>query len=82
VIERGQDFGLTLEAGEAVRVLRQMRRQGLDRDLTMQASIAREKKLAHAAAAEFTLDLEGADGGWAHATERVSDLARGTPWRR
>ncbi len=78
VIQGRQHLGLTLEAGQPIRVLRQVRGHGLDRDVPIQPRVPGEEDLTHAAAAEFAFDFEWADGGGVHGAGSVSDLSRGT----
>ena len=66
VVERRQDLRFTLEAGESVGVLGEMRGKSLDRNLAVQSGVEREVDLPHAPPAEFAFDLEWADGGWVH----------------
>jgi len=66
VVERGEDFGFALEARKAIGVRREVGGQGLDGDLPVESCIDGEIHHAHAAAAEFALDLEWANGGWVH----------------
>lgn len=66
VVERGKDFGLALEAGEAIGIRREVGGQGLDSDLPIESGIGGEVHHTHAATAEFALNLEWADGVWVH----------------
>ena len=52
VIQRGEDPRLALEAGQALRVARELARQDLDRDLATEFDVARPVHFAHAARAE------------------------------
>jgi hypothetical protein len=52
VVEGGDALRLALEAGTELRVGRQLRRQQLERDLAIEARVARAVNLAHAARAE------------------------------
>jgi DNA-binding TFAR19-related protein (PDSD5 family) len=60
VVERGEKPGFALEAGEALRVLPQLRRQHLDRDLALELRVGGAIHLAHAARAQRAGDLVGA----------------------
>ena len=53
-------------AGEAIGVRCEVGGQGLDGDLPVESGVGSEIHHAHAAAAEFTLDLEWTNGGWVH----------------
>ena len=61
VIERGEDFGFALKAGQPVRVCRDRRGQDLHRDLALQPGVRRAIDLAHAARAERREDVVGAE---------------------
>jgi hypothetical protein len=57
--EGRQQLRLTLEARQPIGIVSQMFRQDLERDTSIQPSIARAIHLAHAAGAERRHDLEG-----------------------
>src|SRR5919201_1463403 len=61
MIERREKFRFALEAGQAVRIVRECFRQDLDRDLALQPRIARAIHLTHAAGAEGRKDLVRAE---------------------
>jgi hypothetical protein len=57
MIERGQDFGLALQASDAIGILREGGGQDLDRDVALQARVAGTIDLAHSAGADHRLDF-------------------------
>ena len=57
VIQRGEQACLAAESREAFRVLRELRRDHLDRDLAVEASVPCPVDLAHPALADFGGDL-------------------------
>ena len=59
--ERGDGTGLALEARERIRRLGNGRGQHLDRNLTVQARVARTEDLSHAAGAQRRDDLVRAE---------------------
>ena len=61
MVQRGQDFGLTVEAGEALRVGREGLGQNLERDVTFQTCVASTVDFTHATRAERRVDDERAD---------------------
>src|SRR5262249_40446975 len=81
VIERGQQLGLALEAGELLGVARQLGRQRLDRHLAIELAVVGEVHDAHAAAAEFTFDDVVAErlGRYVNRAWGVSRIHE--PWR-
>ena len=62
VVERGQNMGLTLEAGQSFGVAGQVIGQDLNGDLAIQFRVAGPVHHAHPAAAEFFQDLVMGDG--------------------
>ena len=80
VVERRRRARLLLEALQAVRVLRERRRQHLDRDLAPEPRVLRPVDLSHPAGAERREDLVGAElcaGGERHRVPRDSKSRRG-----
>ncbi len=63
MVQRGQHFGLALEPGEAVGILRDRFRQDLDGDGPLQAGVGGAIHLAHAAFAEEADDFMGSQTG-------------------
>ena len=61
MIERGEHPRLALEAGQAFGIAREDSRQDLDGDVATQLRVARAVHLAHAARAQQSLNLVGAD---------------------
>ncbi len=61
VVERGGGARLLLEAAEAVRVLRELLRQQLERDLAPEPRVLRAEDLSHPAGAEWAEDLVRAE---------------------
>ena len=61
MIERGEDFGLALQAGDAIGILCECGGQDLDRDVALQARVAGAIDLAHAAGAEHRFDFVRAE---------------------
>ena len=61
VIERGGGLRFPLEAGETVRVQRELGRQHFDRDVAGEPSVARPVDLAHAAGAQRCDDVIGTE---------------------
>ena len=61
--QRGDGFGFALEPRQSIGVLRERRRQHLDRDIPIETSIARLVDLAHAARTERGHDLVRAETG-------------------
>ena len=57
VIQRGQQLGLALEAGQAVRVVGEGCRQELDGDLAVEGGIDRLPHTAHPPLADFLAEL-------------------------
>jgi hypothetical protein len=41
VVQRGEDFGLALESGDPLRIVGDLRRQDLERDLAFQDGVGR-----------------------------------------
>ena len=63
MVQRGQDLGLTLEASEAIDIVREGRGQDLDRDVAVQFRVARAKYLPHPAFADLGNDFVNAEAG-------------------
>jgi len=63
VIEGGEELRFTLEAGHAVRSLRHLFREDLDRDLALELGVAGAIHLTHPALPERGEDLEDAEAG-------------------
>jgi hypothetical protein len=61
VIQRREGLGFTLEAREAVGVVRERLGQNLDRDVAIQLRVAGAEDLAHAAFADRRGDLVDAE---------------------
>ena len=61
MIERGEDLGLALEAGEALGVVCEQVGQDLERDVATELRVARAIDLAHAAGAEQREDFVGTE---------------------
>ena len=61
VVERGEDFGFALEAGQPLGIRRHRRGQDLDRDRSLQVRVGRAIDLAHAAHAEQGDDVVRAE---------------------
>ena len=61
VVQRREDFGFALKAGQSVRIRRQGRRKDLDGDLTLQPGVRRPIDLPHAAFAKLRGDFVDAD---------------------
>ena len=77
VVQRRQDFGLTLESRQPLRVRRNRRGQHLDRNGTLQVGVRRPIHLPHAAHSDLGGDFIGAEasaGGQGH--------LRGADYRR
>ncbi len=72
MIECRSGFGLGQEPPPAVRIVRQFRRQELDRRLPVQTCVFRQKHFPHAARAE--------PGGDAIVANRVADHEGWVPW--
>src|SRR5205085_9581127 len=67
--ERGHREGLALEAAQRLGVLRERRRQDLDRDVPLELRVASPVDLAHPAGADRREDLVGSElrrGGQGH----------------
>ena len=76
MIERGEQTGLTREAGEPIGIASHMRGQNLDRDVPAEFWIARTVDLAHAARAEqLADDVRPERGSWHKMSSRQ-------PWQR
>ncbi len=75
MVQRGQHFGLALEPGEAVGILRDRFRQDLDGDGPLQAGVGGAIHLAHAAFAEEADDFMGSQTGTGR--ERHAPTLRG-----
>jgi hypothetical protein len=74
MVQSGDGARLLLEAGDAGRVLRQIGRKNLERDLPLELEITGEPDLAHAAASEKSDNLERVQprpGTDRHTTARV-----------
>src|SRR5207249_331066 len=71
VIQRREHPRLALETGEAIAVLEEEIRQGLDRDLAVQLQVPRAVDLSHAAPANRGDDLVRADAGTGCESHRV-----------
>ena len=63
VVQRGGGAGFVREAGEAVLVVREVRREDLERDLAAEAGVASAVNVPHAPRAEERHDLERAHHG-------------------
>ena len=61
MVELRQNLRFALEAGQALLVLDERRRQHLDRDVALQPRVGRSPHLPHAAFAQLGDDLVGAD---------------------
>src|SRR5262249_35276463 len=61
MIQRRQESRLALESRQRIRILRQRRRQRLDRDLPPQAWVGRAIDIAHPSRSQRIHDLVGAD---------------------
>ena len=61
--QRGDGLGLSLEARESARILREVRGEDLDRDVPIELCVLRPVDLSHAARAERREDLVGAETG-------------------
>src|SRR5262245_11400751 len=74
MVERGECARLPLEAGEALGIRRERRRQHLDRDVAVEPAIPRSIHLAHRAGTERSDDAVGTDDvTWLHGmVERAS----------
>jgi hypothetical protein len=60
MVQRGEDVGFALETGHALRIVGDIRRKDLQRDLALQHHVNRAIHLAHAASAELFGYLVGA----------------------
>ena len=63
MVQRGQELGFTLEAGDAIRIGGERVRQDLDRDLAAQLRVASTIDLAHSAGTKRGLNLVWAETG-------------------
>jgi hypothetical protein len=63
VVQRGEDFRLSLKTSEPVSVCGQSRREDLDGDLTFQLGVGRPIHLAHTAFTDLSSDLVDAEAG-------------------
>jgi hypothetical protein len=63
VVQRGQGLGLTLEASEAIDIMREGCGQDFYRDVAVQFRIARAKDLPHPAFADLGGDFVNAEAG-------------------
>ena len=63
MVQRGENFGLTLKPGETIRIVREGLRQHLERHVPVELRISRSIYLAHAAFADLGGDLVGTEGG-------------------
>ena len=63
MIQRGEGLGFTLEASQAIRVVRKRLGEDLDRDVAVQLRIARAKHLAHPADTDAGDDFVDAETG-------------------
>ncbi len=82
VVERGQEPGLALEAGQAVGIARDLLGQDLDGHVPVQRGVAGQVHHPHPAAAHLAPDLVDADlsGKHRHAGTRLTtDAVRATP---
>ena len=61
MVERGQRFGFTSEAGEPIGVVRERCGQDFERDIAIERRIVRAIHLAHAADTEERRDVIDAD---------------------
>ena len=61
MIERGEDFGLALKAGEPLAIVRDVGRQYFQRDVTFELRVPRAVDLAHAAGAQGREDFVRAE---------------------
>ena len=66
MIQRGQHLGFALEAGQAVRMLRERGGQNFDGDIAVELGVTRPIDFAHAAGAELGSNAICADGGANH----------------
>ena len=73
MIQRGEDFGFPLEAGQSVRVGCDRRWQDLDGDLALQLRVRRAVDLAHAAFADVGCDFIEAESGAGSEGQRWRD---------
>jgi hypothetical protein len=77
MIERREDLGLALKAGDAFRIACEGVGQHLDRDVTLQPRVAGAVHLAHPAGAEKAENLEGTDAGAGHEGHVSGRIIRG-----
>ncbi len=75
MVQGGQNLGLALEAGEALRILRERLRQHLDRHPPAQLRVLGLEDLAHPALAELAGDLELKERRADHALDPSMRLA-------
>src|SRR5262249_42342825 len=67
MIQRGEDFGFALEAGQAIRICAHRRWQHLDGDLSLQIDVGGPVHFAHSAFAELVDDSIWAERiTWSH----------------
>jgi hypothetical protein len=75
--QRCEELRLPLEASQPLGILRQMRRQRLDRDEAIEPRIEGQMHLSHPPAAELAFDSEGANGAGAVHAERREAASSG-----
>ena len=63
MVQRDEDFGFPLEAGQPIGVRRERLGQDLERHVPVELRVARAVDLAHAAFADLGGDGVGAEGG-------------------
>jgi hypothetical protein len=74
MVEGGEELGLTVEAREPIRIVREGGVQHLDRHLAFEPAVARLVHLAHAASAERRRDFVGSQqraGGKRHGSRPI-----------
>jgi len=58
MVERGEDFGLTLKATETINIQRKLIRKNLDRHIALQLGVSGTIYLSHTAAPKEGCDFE------------------------
>jgi hypothetical protein len=82
MVQRREGLGFTLEASQAIRIVRERLGQNLDRDIAVQLGIAGAKDFAHAPAADQVDQLKDADAGARSEAQTAGSIAVTGAWTR
>ena len=82
MIERGEDFGFSLESGQPIGIAGHRGGQHLDRHRPFQIAVGRAIHLTHAADTDLRSDLVDADSSAGNEAQAVGSIAFMVAWTR